>query len=118
VRRPICDIALLIFHLVLSSFTFDGIDITIADKILKWNLKRYPNGAIISRSRSFVANSLQVFSSCLALVVLLSVGHNLTKLFIIIPKQWNRKSNTATFTIFPSGKSPSLTSHFGIYPRV
>ncbi|KXN89075.1 Tetratricopeptide repeat protein 39B [Leucoagaricus sp. SymC.cos] len=44
VRRTICDMVLLIFHLVLSSFTFDCVDITVADKILKWNLKRYPNG--------------------------------------------------------------------------
>ncbi|CAA7263917.1 unnamed protein product [Cyclocybe aegerita] len=44
VRRTICDMALLIFHLVLSSFTFDGVDINVASKILKWNLKRYPNG--------------------------------------------------------------------------
>jgi hypothetical protein len=35
---------LLIFHLVLSSFTFDGVDIEVASKILEWNLKRYPNG--------------------------------------------------------------------------
>ena len=35
---------LLIFHLVLSSFTFDGVDVSIASKVLKWNLKRYPNG--------------------------------------------------------------------------
>jgi hypothetical protein len=35
---------LLIFHLVLSSFTFEGIDIDIAGRILNWNLKRYPNG--------------------------------------------------------------------------
>jgi len=45
VRRSICDMALLIFHLVLSSFTFECVDIGVADKILKWNLKRYPNGA-------------------------------------------------------------------------
>ncbi|KAF8956825.1 hypothetical protein BDZ97DRAFT_1925090 [Flammula alnicola] len=44
VRRSICDMALLIFHLVLSSFTFDGVDVKVASKILKWNLKRYPNG--------------------------------------------------------------------------
>ena len=44
VRRAICDMALLIFHLILSSFTFDGVDISVASKILKWNLKRYPNG--------------------------------------------------------------------------
>jgi hypothetical protein len=36
--------SLLIFHLVLSSFTFDGVDIAMASKDLKWNLKRYLNG--------------------------------------------------------------------------
>lgn len=35
---------LLIFHLVLSSFTFEGVDVYMAQKILNWNLKRYPNG--------------------------------------------------------------------------
>lgn len=44
VRRPITDMALLIFHLVLSSFTFDGVDIRYANKILTWNLKRFPSG--------------------------------------------------------------------------
>ncbi|KAH7920441.1 hypothetical protein BV22DRAFT_804226 [Leucogyrophana mollusca] len=44
VRRSICDMCLLIFHLVLSSFTFDGVDIMMAQKILDWNLNRYPNG--------------------------------------------------------------------------
>ncbi|KAF9481046.1 hypothetical protein BDN70DRAFT_876780 [Pholiota conissans] len=44
VRRSICDMALLIFHLVLSSFTFEGVDTGVAARILKWNLKRYPNG--------------------------------------------------------------------------
>ncbi|TFK32751.1 hypothetical protein BDQ12DRAFT_692043, partial [Crucibulum laeve] len=44
VRRSICDMSLLIFHLVLSSFTFDGVDISVAQKVLEWNLKRYPSG--------------------------------------------------------------------------
>ncbi|PFH45834.1 hypothetical protein AMATHDRAFT_157688, partial [Amanita thiersii Skay4041] len=44
VRRSICDMALLIFHLVLSSFTFSGVDIPLAQKILDWNLARYPSG--------------------------------------------------------------------------
>jgi hypothetical protein len=43
-RRTICDIFLLVFHLVLSSFTFKGVDIDMADKIVRWNLKRYPEG--------------------------------------------------------------------------
>ncbi|KII83697.1 hypothetical protein PLICRDRAFT_180049 [Plicaturopsis crispa FD-325 SS-3] len=44
VRRSICDMSLLIFHLVLSSLTFDGVDMSMAQKILDYNLKRYPNG--------------------------------------------------------------------------
>ncbi|KAJ7875576.1 hypothetical protein B0H14DRAFT_2715695 [Mycena olivaceomarginata] len=44
VRRAICDMALLIFHLVLSSYTFDGVDTRTAARIVKWNLKRYPEG--------------------------------------------------------------------------
>jgi hypothetical protein len=44
VRRSLCDMALLIFHLVLSSFTFDGVDLSMAQKVLEWNLKRYPDG--------------------------------------------------------------------------
>ncbi|KAL1748304.1 hypothetical protein HDZ31DRAFT_79835 [Schizophyllum fasciatum] len=44
VRRPICDMALLIFHLVASSVTFDGVDVKMAEQILEWNLMRYPNG--------------------------------------------------------------------------
>ncbi|KAJ6562224.1 hypothetical protein B0H19DRAFT_1143862 [Mycena capillaripes] len=44
VRRAICDMALLIFHLVLSSFTFDGVDVQMAARIVTWNLKRYPEG--------------------------------------------------------------------------
>jgi uncharacterized protein (DUF924 family) len=37
--------SLMIFHLVLSTFTSDGIDVSMAAKIVEWNLKRYPNGA-------------------------------------------------------------------------
>ena len=44
VRRAICDMSLLIFHLVLSSFTFEGVDISMAQKILNYHITRYPNG--------------------------------------------------------------------------
>ncbi|KAI0776541.1 hypothetical protein BD413DRAFT_520437 [Trametes elegans] len=44
VRRTICDMCLLIFHLVLSSFVFDGVDIRMAQKILDYHIQRYPNG--------------------------------------------------------------------------
>ncbi|PBK72107.1 hypothetical protein ARMSODRAFT_743500 [Armillaria solidipes] len=43
-RRPLCDMALIVFHLVISSFTFGGVDIHMADKIIHWHAKRYPNG--------------------------------------------------------------------------
>jgi len=35
---------LLIFHLFLSSFTHDGVDVMMAQKIVDWNLKRCPEG--------------------------------------------------------------------------
>ncbi|KAF8989358.1 hypothetical protein BDQ17DRAFT_1434508 [Cyathus striatus] len=38
--------ALLIFYLILSSFTFQGVDINAAQRILEWNSKRYPNGEL------------------------------------------------------------------------
>jgi hypothetical protein len=47
VRRTICDMSLLIFHLVLSSFTFDGVDIAVAQRVLDFNMKRYPNGILL-----------------------------------------------------------------------
>ena len=43
-RRSLCDMTLLIFHLVLSAFTFTGVDLEMAETILNWNLKRYPTG--------------------------------------------------------------------------
>ncbi|THG95455.1 hypothetical protein EW026_g6202 [Hermanssonia centrifuga] len=44
VRRTLCDMALLIFHLVFSSFTFEGVDMSMAEKIISYNIERYPNG--------------------------------------------------------------------------
>ncbi|KAI6115020.1 hypothetical protein EV401DRAFT_1978191 [Pisolithus croceorrhizus] len=43
-RRPMCDMSLLIFHLVLSMYTFEGVDVNLARRIVEWNLKTYPNG--------------------------------------------------------------------------
>ncbi|KIM73124.1 hypothetical protein PILCRDRAFT_15510 [Piloderma croceum F 1598] len=56
VRRTICDIVLLIFHLALSSFTFDG-SISMAQKILDRNLRRDPNGKQASSSGGEVSVS-------------------------------------------------------------
>lgn len=44
IRRTICDMTLLVFHLVLSGYTYEGVDIRMAQKILNYHLKRYPNG--------------------------------------------------------------------------
>lgn len=43
-RRSLCDMVLLIFHLVFSGITYNGIDIDFAEQILEWNAKRYPSG--------------------------------------------------------------------------
>ena len=45
--------SLLIFHLVLSGITFNGVDINMAQKVLDWNLERYPNGMLFVSQRSF-----------------------------------------------------------------
>lgn len=44
IRRSISDMCLLIFHLFLSGMTSNGVDIKMAEKVLDWNLERYPNG--------------------------------------------------------------------------
>jgi tetratricopeptide (TPR) repeat protein len=45
IRRPICDMILLTFHLVISVLMpVSGVDIPTARNILDYNMKRYPNG--------------------------------------------------------------------------
>lgn len=45
IRRPVCDMGILLFHLVISVFIpVTGVDISFADRILHYHLKRYPNG--------------------------------------------------------------------------
>lgn len=62
VRRPIADMCLLIFHLVLSGFTFHGVNINMAQKILDWNLEKYPNGVffLFAQGRMSVTRSQPV----------------------------------------------------------
>jgi len=50
---------LLMFHLVLSGMTFNGVDINMAEKVLKWNLHRYPNGVffLFARGRMSLVRS-------------------------------------------------------------
>ncbi|CBQ71793.1 conserved hypothetical protein [Sporisorium reilianum SRZ2] len=45
VRRQICDMSMLAYHLVISTFIpVNGVDIDFADKVLHYNLRRYPEG--------------------------------------------------------------------------
>lgn len=45
IRRPICDMILLTFHLVISVLMpVSGVDIETARNILNYNMKKYPNG--------------------------------------------------------------------------
>ncbi|KAI0920179.1 hypothetical protein AcW1_001987 [Taiwanofungus camphoratus] len=46
-RRPVCDIALVCFHLVASDITFEGVDIKMAQKVINYHTKRYPNGVFV-----------------------------------------------------------------------
>lgn len=42
VRRPLCDLVLIVFHLVMSGFTREGVDVHEAETIVEWNLQHYP----------------------------------------------------------------------------
>jgi len=45
IRRQVCDLALLFHHLVISTYLpVTGVDISMAEKILEFNLDRYPEG--------------------------------------------------------------------------
>ncbi|WWC90109.1 uncharacterized protein L201_005042 [Kwoniella dendrophila CBS 6074] len=57
-RRPVCDLILLTFHLVISTLMpVSGIDVPMAKNILAYNLKRYPDGVffLYFQARSFTA---------------------------------------------------------------
>jgi len=111
--------SLMIFHLVLSSFTFDGVDIAVASKILKWNLKRYPNGIwAIQLSVDVTLTASQVYSSSSVQGDSVSSGLNPSKPFFTTPKPWSRKSNIETSITYPSGRSRLRTWPCGIWRRV
>lgn len=45
IRRQVCDMGILLYHLVISTFIpVTGVDIDFADKVLHYNLERYPRG--------------------------------------------------------------------------
>ena len=44
-RRPLCDLALLLYHLVIpTSVPLPDVDLSQADRVLSWNLHRFPQG--------------------------------------------------------------------------
>jgi hypothetical protein len=117
VRRSICDMMLLIFHLVLSSFTFDGVDIAMAQKILDWNLRRYPNGKVLRVSLGFCL--IVMFQGCSfysAVVDLPSVVVNPRKQLISMRKHKGHNHSIVICTISLSGKSQSPTCVCGTFP--
>lgn len=45
IRRPVCDMGILLFHLVISVFIpVTGVNIAFADQVLHYHLERYPQG--------------------------------------------------------------------------
>ena len=45
IRRALCDMAMLVYHLVVSTFVpVPGVDIPFAEKVLNYHLARYPRG--------------------------------------------------------------------------
>lgn len=45
IRRPVCDMGILLFHLVISVFIpVTGVNIGFADRVLHYHLQRYPQG--------------------------------------------------------------------------
>lgn len=73
VRRTVCDMILLIFHLVISSFTFEGVNMAMARRILDWNLRRYPTGVFflfgagrLSLMRSRPAQAIAYYNQAMA----------------------------------------------------
>jgi hypothetical protein len=71
IRRAIYDMLLLIFHLVLSAFRFEDVDVRKASRVLEWNLKRYPNGVffLFGAGHLAVPSTQKLWSTTHALMV-------------------------------------------------
>lgn len=105
VRRAICDMTLLIFHLVLSSYTFEGVDVMMARKIVEWNLERYPNGISSVFVHAWgVAERFQASFFYLAPVALRLHVHSLSGLLNTMLEQRKRKLNTVIYTTSAGGR--------------
>ncbi|KAG9103908.1 hypothetical protein FRC06_007019 [Ceratobasidium sp. 370] len=58
-RRALCDLVLVVFHLVISGFTREGVDVQEAENIVEWNLKQYPDSIffLFGKGRLYVTRS-------------------------------------------------------------
>jgi len=120
VRRSVCDMALLIFHLFLSSFTHDGVDVMMAQKIVDWNLKRYPEGVFfllaqgrLSLSRSQPAHAIACYQKAMSVqanIAICITSHSGRWPSRILPygKSTSRSSAGVICTKSPLGQSRSM----------
>lgn len=60
-RRALCDLVLVVFHLVISGFTREGVDVKEAENIVEWNLTQYPGSKLIPHSIIYCLNILTFF---------------------------------------------------------
>lgn len=60
VRRPLCDILLICYHVVLPTFVPVLVDMRLADQVLQWNLQRFPQGIffLYFQARLYAAQAL------------------------------------------------------------
>lgn len=60
ILRPLCDILLIVYHVVLPTFVPVLVDIRFADLVLQWNLQRYPHGIffLYFQARLYAAQAL------------------------------------------------------------
>ncbi|KAK4687223.1 tetratricopeptide repeat protein 39, partial [Tremellales sp. Uapishka_1] len=66
-RRPVCDLILLTFHLVISVLMpVANTDVKMASNILDYNMKRYPNGRLSRVGHSALLILPEASSSCIS----------------------------------------------------
>lgn len=72
-RRPLCDLALLLYHLVIPySVPLPDVDLAMADRVLSWNLQRFPQGtfflffsALLYASQALPEKAVECFRSAI-----------------------------------------------------
>ena len=103
VWRRICNMLLLIFHLVLPSFTSDGVDITMARKDLKWS----PIPTVYGPFMWVWMWPWQLVRCILPLRCQVTRPRHAStqaSYFFTTPKLWIRKNNIETSITYHSGR--------------